>query len=99
MHIRERVEKATESTMARTFTRFGLPVMVALIGWFMRGELADIKDAQRDAAAKQQKTSESVSRVESDVRVINVRLDVQVINRLGELEKKFAEFEKSQNVK
>lgn len=69
------LERATESTLAKAITRFGVPMLLLVVAWFVREALADIKSTQRVQG-------EDINQIKSDVRDVNTRLDAQVLRQV-----------------
>lgn len=70
-----RMERAAESTFAKVLTRFGMPVMLAVIGWFLI-------QANNRIEATQASQGKDITQIKSDVRDVNTRLDAQVIRQV-----------------
>lgn len=82
------LEKATESTWAKAVTRFVVPLLLALLGTVCGILLQDIRSGLADLAKAQQDQARDVTKVTSDVQLLNAKLDNGVIWRIGELERR-----------
>ena len=70
-----RLEAAAESTLAKWVSRFGVPLLLGVIGWFLIRTTDRIEQTQREQGA-------DLAQVKSDVRDLNTRLDAQVIRQV-----------------
>jgi DNA polymerase elongation subunit (family B) len=74
-HPESRLERATESTFAKVLARFAVPVLLAIVGWFVvRG--IDRVEAKQDAQGV------DIVAIKSDIRDVNTRLDAQVLRQV-----------------
>ena len=74
-HRGHRIEAVAESTVAKAVSRFGVPVLLAVIGWFL------VQTTNR-IEATQERQGDDLAQVKSDVRDLNTRLDAQVIRQV-----------------
>lgn len=83
------LEQATESTFAKAMTRFGMPLMLGVIGTLGMLVLSDIRTDLASVKSQQTKT-------DSKVDVLNAKLDNGVIWRITELERRLNTVEQAQ---
>lgn len=89
------LERATESTVAKAFARFGMPLMVAVIGFLGTWMLNSISNDVQDIGALQSKQADEVKQVSSDVRVLKATVDTGLLWRIGELERRINHVEQA----
>ncbi|HET7655750.1 MAG TPA: hypothetical protein VFK18_01985 [Luteimonas sp.] len=70
-----RLEAAAESTLAKWISRFGVPALLAVLGWFL------IRTTDR-IETTQARQGEDIAQVKADVRVLGARLDEGVIRQV-----------------
>lgn len=74
-HRGHRLEAVAESTLAKWVSRFGVPLLLGVIGFFLMRTTDRIE-------ATQERQGEDLAQVKSDVRDLNTRLDAQVIRQV-----------------
>ncbi|MCX7041089.1 MAG: hypothetical protein NT117_00050 [Gammaproteobacteria bacterium] len=74
-HHESRIEKATESTMAKVVARFVVPILLTIIGWLLIDGLGDLRSNVKSQGA-------DIVLMKSDVRDLNTRLDAQVLRQV-----------------
>lgn len=67
-----RMEAAAESTFAKLLARFGTPVMLGIIGYY-------VVQSNNRVEGAQEVQGRDIAQIKSDVRDVNTRLDAQVI--------------------
>ena len=84
---------AIDSTLAITFARFGMPVVVMILGYFFTTTLTDLKEGQksgiaemRDGQSKVWTQIGKVVEVQSTANAIQSGLSVQVNNTAKQLD-------------
>lgn len=70
-----RLQAVAESTVAKTISRFVVPVLLGVVGWFL------VRTTDRIEATQQEQGAD-LSQVKSDVRDLGTRLDAQVIRQV-----------------
>jgi NhaP-type Na+/H+ and K+/H+ antiporter len=70
-----RLQAVAESTLAKSVSRFVVPVLITVIGWFLMRTTDRIE-------VTQQKQGDDLAQVKSDVRDLGTRLDAQVIRQV-----------------
>lgn len=83
------LEKATESTLAKAVSSFGVPILLGVIGTFGGLILQDIRSDIAQIRAQQSDTDKKVE-------VLNAKLDSGVIWRITELERRVNTVEQAQ---
>lgn len=91
----QNLERATESTLAKAFTRFGMPAMVAALGFFGTGMLNSISNDLQAMSDLQSKQADEVKQFSSDVRVLKATVDSGLLWRIGELERRINHVEQA----
>jgi hypothetical protein len=89
------LEKATESVMAKALLRFGMPVLVAVLGWFVNDKLAQVQQQQNEQKAALQGQTENVRQIASDMRVMSTRIDLALAVQIQSLERRVESLEQS----
>lgn len=82
------LEKATESTLAKAFTRFGMPVMLAVIATLGGWILQDIRTEVREQGTEQASQGRDVQQVNNKVDLLNAKVDNGLVWRITELERR-----------
>lgn len=72
-----------ESTAAKVFARAVVPVLLAIIGFFLVRTLNQVANNQERQEARNEETSRDMAQVKSDVRVITTRLDEGVVRQVN----------------
>ncbi len=70
-----RLERATESTLAKAVNRFFVPGLLTLISWFVVDGVTSLRE---DLSAQ----GKDIVQIKSDVRNVNTRLDAQVLSQV-----------------
>jgi hypothetical protein len=70
-----RLQAVAESTLAKSISRFVVPVLLGVVGWFL------VRTTDR-IEAQQQEQGADITQVKSDVRDLGTRLDAQVIRQV-----------------
>lgn len=70
-----KLEAAAESTLAKWLSRFGVPALLVVIGWFLTRTTDRIETMQAQQG-------EDIAQVKADVRVLGARLDEGVIRQV-----------------
>lgn len=76
------VQDVVESTAAKVFARAVVPVLLAIIGFFLVRTLNEVADNQRASAQTQADQGRDISQLKSDMRVVTTRLDEGVIRQV-----------------
>lgn len=71
-----RLEAAAESTFAKLFNRLVMPVLFALLAFFVSDMLKDIR-------SNQESQGESIAELKTEVKVLSTRLDEGVIRQVN----------------
>lgn len=74
-HHESRMERATESTIAKAFARFAVPGLLAIVSWFLVTGIGDLKTDVRTQGS-------DIVIIKSDIRDVNTRLDSQVLRQV-----------------
>ncbi|PZO66187.1 MAG: hypothetical protein DI635_00765 [Pseudoxanthomonas suwonensis] len=97
-----RIVDAVDSTAAKLASRFVLPVLLTVIGFFLVTLLGDIRGSLAEQEQKYETLDKSVNGMATTLQVLNTRLDAQVIRqvdsntaRLSEHEKRIQTLERS----
>lgn len=90
-----RLEKATESTIAKAFNRFVTPAMVGIIGWFLLQTLNDIKQKQETAAIAADEQGNQFQEVKTEVKLLNAKVDFSVLQQIDSLKKRVDNLEQT----
>lgn len=85
-HPESRIERATESTFAKVLARFAVPLLLAIVGWFV------VRGIDR-VESKQDLQGLDIVQIKSDVRDVNTRLDAQVLRQVEHNTKKLDDHE------
>ena len=80
---RHRVLELVESTGAKVFARGVVPVLLAIIGFFLVRTLNQVADNQQRQDARNEEQARDMAQVKSDVRVITTRLDEGVVRQVN----------------
>lgn len=80
-----KAEQAAESTFARLFARFGTPILLMVGAWFLNG-----------ISAEQKAQGQSIAGIQSDVRDVKTRMEVQVLEQLKDLRRRVEAVEQAQ---
>lgn len=78
-----RLEAAAESTFAKLVARFGTPLMLGVIGWFLVQTLHRVEQQQAAQGAAIEGQSIDLSQIQRDMAVITTRMDERVIRQVG----------------
>jgi hypothetical protein len=70
------IDRAIESKLALLVARFGVPLLLAIIGYYARGSLLELQAGQADQGR-------DMAQIKSDVRDLNTRLDTGVIRQVN----------------
>lgn len=92
-----RVLDTVESTWAKFFSRLLLPVLLAIIGFFLVRTLNEVVANQEAQQQKQHEQGKDIMQMKSDIRVIGTRLDESVIRQIGDNREKIDDHEKRIN--
>lgn len=92
-HEATRIERAVESNTAKLITRFGVPVLIAILGGIGGRMLNDIRDSQLRQADKQELQAQEMATVKQDLKVLNAKLDYGVIAQMSELQRRVQRLE------
>lgn len=92
-----RVLDTVESTWAKFFSRLLLPVLLAIIGFFLVRTLNEVVANQEAQQHKQDEQGKDIMQMKSDIRVIGTRLDENVIRQIGDNGKQIDDHEKRIN--
>ena len=90
---RHRLLDAVESTQAKVFARFLLPLLLTVVGFFAVRALNDIAATQQSQGVAQQVQGQAIAQIQSDVRNVNTRLDERVIRNVELNEKRIDKLE------
>lgn len=97
-----RIVDVVDSTAAKMASRFLLPALLSVIGFFMVTLLGDIRGSLAEQEQKYETLDKSVNGMATTLQVLNTRLDAQVIRqvdsntaRLSEHEKRIQTLERS----
>ena len=77
-----RLEAAAESTFAKLVARFGTPILVSIIGWFLVGTNNRIEEGQREQKAATDLQGVAIAELKRDVAVLGTRMDERVIRQV-----------------
>jgi hypothetical protein len=88
MSEHERLELATESTMARAITRIGVPALLTVIAVLGGAVLADIRASVNAIDARSLRQGTEIQAVGNKVELLNTKVDHGLIWRLTELERR-----------
>jgi hypothetical protein len=89
------LEKATESTLAKAITRFGVPVLLSLLGFAGAYMLQDIRTSQTRQAELQIVQSREIQQVSSDLQVLKATVDSGLVWRITDIERRLNQVERS----
>jgi TolA-binding protein len=81
-HKGHRLEAAAESTFAKLVARFGTPILLAIIGWFLVGTVGRMEHAQREQSAVLTEQGKRITEIQRDVAVLSTRMDERVIRQV-----------------
>lgn len=95
------LEQATESTLAKAFTRFAMPVLLTVIGvlggWVLtdiRSELKEQGAGQVDLSREVQQVDRKVDKVDAKTELLNAKVDNGLVWRITDLERRINQVEK-----
>jgi hypothetical protein len=76
--------KAIDSTLALTFARFGMPIVVLVLGYFLSTTLSELKDANRQVWVQLTKMVDGQAQANAVQSGLSVRVDgaVKQLDRL-----------------
>lgn len=95
VHHNMNLEKATESTLAKAITRFGVPVLLSLLGFAGAYMLQDIRTSQTRQAELQIVQSREIQQVSSDLQVLKATVDSGLVWRITDIERRLNQVERS----
>ena len=81
-HKGHRLEAAAESTFAKLVARFGTPILLAIIGWFLVGTVGRMELAQREQSVVLTEQGKRITEIQRDVAVLSTRMDERVIRQV-----------------
>lgn len=87
------LERMVESTGAKAFTRFVVPLMLAMIGWFCLDTLGGIRKTQDSQGETIRKQGESLAEVSTGLQVLNAKIDYSVIHQLQQMDRRITQLE------
>lgn len=82
-HKGHRLEAAAESTFAKMLNRFGMPILLGVVGFLGGRQLEDIRAGQDTQARLQAAQAKEVSELRTEFRVMSTRLDEVVIRQVN----------------
>ncbi|ODT97271.1 MAG: hypothetical protein ABS82_01050 [Rhodanobacter sp. SCN 67-45] len=83
------LEHATQSTLARVISTFGVPVLLTVIGTLSGIIMTDIR-------AEVASQGQQLQQLKGDVRELKATLDTGLVWRIGELERRVNRVEQAQ---
>lgn len=84
----DRLERATESTLAKAITRFGVPALLVLLGSAGSLLLSDIRASVSSLEESQTIQGTELRQMSNDVQLLNAKVDNGLLWRIGELERR-----------
>jgi hypothetical protein len=90
------IEQATESTLAKAITRFGVPLFLSAISFLGGMVLLDIRNETRENGNAQADISREVQQLTADVRVLKETVNAGLVWRITEIERRVNTVEQAQ---
>lgn len=78
-----RLEAAAESTFAKMLNRFGMPLLLGIVGFLGSEQLKDIRSGQDAQAKLQAAQARETAEMRTEIRVLTTRLDEVVIRQVN----------------
>lgn len=77
------VQDVVESTAAKVIARAVVPMLLAIIGFFLLRTLNTVADNQERQQTRQEEQGRDIAQVKSDVRVMTTRLDEGIVRQVN----------------
>ena len=90
------IEQATESTLAKAITRFGVPLFLSVISFLGGIVLLDIRNETRENGNEQAAQSRELQQLTADVRVLKETVNAGLVWRITEIERRVNTVEQAQ---
>lgn len=93
---RMNMEEATQSTLAKAITTFGVPVFLSVIAWLGGMVLLDIRTEIRENGESQNTQGKEIQQLTADVRVLKETVNAGLVWRITEIERRLNTVEQAQ---
>jgi hypothetical protein len=90
--------RLAENEFLTAFARLGTPVLLGVIAWFGNQSFNDIRESQKDQAAADKQQTSQIAQVNSQVQVLNTKVDFGVLQRIQDLDRRMQLLEEQNRV-